>query len=303
MAKITWNDRTNTGSDAFINASIFNETKTSVNDVYDTLEARLGTTSSALNRTDLTISGSILLSGSLLPNVGSGEVTSSFDLGSPTAAWGEIYVATSSLNFVEGDGTITSWSKQDVINLKEGKSLRKGAKQLVNEVDDSTYVRMSSTGKATHFASDIPLMQLQTTSLDLGNSQVPVSVTGDTIGFTGSFGITGSVSEINTPSASLSLSPPGGGGFVVNDLLNLLANYGQSGVDGGTAEGDINLDGSVTVNDLLLLLSGFGAPSSLCGVGDFTVPLNINFSMPGPLVQICVDNTLTVPTSSALSIG
>ena len=148
MAKITWQDRTDTGDAGTraISASIFNDIKTSVNAIYED---------------EVSLSGSILISGSIIPNVGAlDDFTSSFNLGSPTAAWGEIYVATSSLNFVEGDGTVTKWSKDDVTKLRSGKSLRTGSKQLVNENDDSTYVRMSQAGRMAFYASDNVTMDL-----------------------------------------------------------------------------------------------------------------------------------------------
>ena len=44
MAKITWNDRENSGLNSRVSASIFNETKESVNDAYDIIEAKLGNT-------------------------------------------------------------------------------------------------------------------------------------------------------------------------------------------------------------------------------------------------------------------
>lgn len=52
----------------------------------------------------LSVDGNILISGSLIPNVGTGEVISSFSLGSPSAAWGEIYVSTGTINFLDGNG-------------------------------------------------------------------------------------------------------------------------------------------------------------------------------------------------------
>jgi hypothetical protein len=53
----------------------------------------------------VTISGSLLMSGSIIPNVGSGTTTSSFSLGSPTAAWKGIYVSSGSVHFVDSTGT------------------------------------------------------------------------------------------------------------------------------------------------------------------------------------------------------
>jgi len=54
---------------------------------------------------DAEFSGSILVSGSIIPNV-DGSATSSFDLGSPTAAWKDIWVSDGTINFVNSSGQI-----------------------------------------------------------------------------------------------------------------------------------------------------------------------------------------------------
>ena len=131
MAKITWTDRENSGVNSAVSASIFNDTKTSVNDLYDVVEAQLGTTSST-DTANLSISGTINVSGSIIPNTG-GALSSSFDLGSPTAAWRDLYVSTGSLKFVGPGGAITSMSKQDVDNIKEGKPIPSEPKALDRE--------------------------------------------------------------------------------------------------------------------------------------------------------------------------
>jgi hypothetical protein len=55
-----------------------------------------------------TFSGSILVSGSIIPNVPVGSSTSSFNLGSPTAAWKDIYVSNGTINFLNGAGQVQS---------------------------------------------------------------------------------------------------------------------------------------------------------------------------------------------------
>jgi hypothetical protein len=60
------------------------------------------------------ITGSILISGSIIPNVGVGELTSSFDLGSETAAWRDIYVSEGSIKFIK------SGSAEIVLSAKDG---------------------------------------------------------------------------------------------------------------------------------------------------------------------------------------
>ncbi len=60
------------------------------------------------------ITGSIGISGSIIPAVGVGETTSSFSLGSPTAAWKDIYASEGSIKFVK------SGSEEVVLSAKDG---------------------------------------------------------------------------------------------------------------------------------------------------------------------------------------
>jgi len=57
---------------------------------------------------DAEFSGSILVSGSIIPNTDGVSLTSSFDLGSPTAAWKDIYVSNGTINFLDGAGNVQS---------------------------------------------------------------------------------------------------------------------------------------------------------------------------------------------------
>jgi len=59
----------------------------------------------ALNQ-NVTISGSILISGSIIPNTDGVSITSSFNLGSPTNAWKDIYVSNGTINFLDGAGNV-----------------------------------------------------------------------------------------------------------------------------------------------------------------------------------------------------
>jgi hypothetical protein len=53
----------------------------------------------------VTISGSLLMSGSIIPAVGVGESTSSFSLGSATNAWKDIYVSNGTIKFMGSNGS------------------------------------------------------------------------------------------------------------------------------------------------------------------------------------------------------
>ena len=245
MAKITWDDRSNSGANSRISASIFNDIKNSINSIYED---------------DVSISGSVLISGSIIPNVASGETTSSFDLGSETAAWKDIYVSEGSIKFVKKDETTVSFTKEEVAKLQAGKSISKtSGKQLVNENDDTTYVRMSVAGRAVHYAGNNVTADFQSDQVTLGglagaSTGLPISLPG---GVTGSLSVTGSTDI----SGSCTVS----GSFTVTELLTLLGNYGQTGsfAVSGSSEftGDTNFDGAVTSQDLLNVLAGFGNPS------------------------------------------
>lgn len=50
----------------------------------------------------MSLSGSLLISGSIIPNVGPGTLTSSFDLGSSTAAWHDIHVSNGTIRLYDG---------------------------------------------------------------------------------------------------------------------------------------------------------------------------------------------------------
>jgi hypothetical protein len=55
---------------------------------------------------NVTISGSILVSGSIIPATDGVSTTSSFNLGSPTNAWKDIYVSNGTINFLDGAGNV-----------------------------------------------------------------------------------------------------------------------------------------------------------------------------------------------------
>ena len=82
-------------------------------------------TGSLVTLTNFSASGDMLVSGAILPVVGS-TVTSSFSLGSATHVWKDLFVSEESLKFVSSSGTITSLKQSEVRRLKEGKSIRTG---------------------------------------------------------------------------------------------------------------------------------------------------------------------------------
>jgi hypothetical protein len=73
-----------------------------------TLNNKFATTGSNVFRGQQVVSGSILISGSLVPATGQGTFTSSFSLGSPTNAWKDIYLSQGSIIFVDATTQETS---------------------------------------------------------------------------------------------------------------------------------------------------------------------------------------------------
>ena len=168
----------------------------------------------------------------------------------------------------------SSWSKSDIDSLKLGKSLRQDSKQIVNENDTSTYVRMSTEGKAWHYASNKPLIKLQTSSFNLGSTDIPMTIEGSSLVVTGSTEISGSCVV--------------SGSFTVTDLLTVLANYGQTGsfsVSGSsTLNGDVNLDGIVNVQDLLTVLAGMNVSGSTTITGSCEISGSVVAGSPPALI-------------------
>ena len=183
--------------------------------------------------------------------ISSSLVSTNYSLRAYSASF--FYISASHLDLDSSSLSIGGepWTQADVVSLKAGKSLRQDSKQIVNENDTSTYVRMSSAGRAWHYASNKPLIKLQTSSFDLGSTDIPMTIEGSSLVVTGSTEISGSCTV--------------SGSFTVTELLTLLGNYGQTGsfAVSGSSEftGDTNFDGVVNSQDLLNVLAGFGNPS------------------------------------------
>lgn len=85
-----------TNETIFVTTSSFNSFTQSQN----TLNATWATTGSN------TFNGNQIISGSIIPSVGVGESTSSFSLGSPDAAWKDIYVSRGTIHFLDETGSV-----------------------------------------------------------------------------------------------------------------------------------------------------------------------------------------------------
>jgi hypothetical protein len=231
MAKIEWDDRTNSGIDSEVSASIFNDTKTSVNTLYDIIEAQTGNTGSSSTGSQF-ISGTIYISSSIIPNTAPGETVSSFSLGRPNSAWSEIYVSDGSINFVSGSN-ISSFTKAELDSIKEGKSASTGSKggigsgswittqAIFSEGVDTSYFRLGSDRIYTSIGSNL--------LLDLTGSQV-------LIGLSGSSSTNTLHGNLHIPSGSIEVT----GSIIVKSnspgilsLGDLVLGAGETGSGGG----------------------------------------------------------------------
>ena len=239
----------------------------------------------------------------------SGNISASGDIIASSGSFGYIKVTggiTASNLFLDANTLFiggTSFSKTDVDNLKAGKSISTTAtKQLVHQGDDSTFVQMKTgaPGRVIHKVSNVSLFDMQTSSLAIGSpaNDVPIVLQASSLSITGSTSNTGSFEQSGSSTFT-------GGGFVVNDLLNLLANFGSAGLPtgsgaGNVSAGDINLDGQVNINDLVLLLAGYGNPNTLST--NLTIPQNTNYQLVGPEITVSQSIVITVGTNSFFSI-
>tara|TARA_R110002012_G_scaffold102215_1_gene241749 strand:+ start:1351 stop:2307 length:957 start_codon:yes stop_codon:yes gene_type:complete len=265
--------------------------------------------------------------------ISSSKVDSEFSLYAHSASFNYISASTGDFdaNTIRIGGS--SFSKTDIDNLKAGKSISTDSnKKFVNSADDTTFVRMGDSGKAWHYISGSPILKLGIGAINIGDSSTLTTIGSAGIGggssaliITGSSGmqvagggltamagmlVTGSTEISGSCSCTGSFDVDTlGGGFNVNNLLDLLSNFGQTGIatgsaatgsEGGVGAGDINLDGQVNVNDILLLLAGYGNPN--CIVQNLTIPQNTNYQLVGPEICISQSVVVTVCNNSYFSI-
>ena len=98
------------------------------------------------------------VSSSIIP-----DATNTYDLGSPTKVWKEIYVSSESLNFVDGAGSSSKFTKENVDDFKAGKSSATigsfanstRAKAIFQDDDTTTYKKMTVKGRVSQFISGV----------------------------------------------------------------------------------------------------------------------------------------------------
>ena len=141
----------------------------------NSLTASLATTGSNTFKSTQTISGSVLISGSIIPNVNGVSTTSSFSLGSPTAAWKDIWVANGTINFINEAGTI-----QSSLSATSAGLVISGAVVTTNQ----SSLTGSLLGSASYALTASYALNGGGVSTDTGSLLVTASVSSNTITFT-----------------------------------------------------------------------------------------------------------------------
>jgi len=219
----------------------------------------------------------------------------------------------------------TVFKRQDITDLKLGKPITIGAaatagKSLTHPGDEGSFIKQKSTapGRVEHVVSNKTLMFMSTGSFRIGDTiskSIPIRIAGSALSMDGETSITGSTTvsgsttitgsmRVNTGNEAVQIET-GTGGFAVNNLLDLLANFSSSGIpttgpESGVNAGDINLDGQVNVTDLLLGLAGYGNPNTIAN--NILIPPNVNHQLIGPTITILSPVSMSISTGSFVCI-
>jgi hypothetical protein len=187
-------------------------------------------------------SGSILISGSIIPNVAPGNLTSSFNLGSPTAAWKDIYVSEGSIKFIaSGSQTVISATPTG-ISVNGGPTLTGGGFSG----------SVSNTGSITNSGSVSTIGSSNTT----GSSN-----TSGSVNTTGSVNTSGSVNTVGTTSTTGSSTISGSFSSVGNSTFTGSVAITGSPVIAGNliVSGSLTVSGSNTIVNIGSLTTGDAA--------------------------------------------
>jgi hypothetical protein len=193
-------------------------------------------------------SGSILISGSIIPNVPSGSLTSSFSLGSPTAAWKDIYVSEGSIKFIaSGSQTVISATPTG-ISINGGSTLTgngfsgsiSNTGSIINSGSVNTIGNSIITGSSSTSGS-VTIIGTTTATGSLNTSGSVITIGNVTT--TGSFRVTGSSAFNGNLVVSGSLIVSGSntiiniGSLTTGDANNVAKNDSMAQGEGSLASG------------------------------------------------------------------
>jgi hypothetical protein len=211
-------------------------------------------------------SGSILISGSIIPNVAPGNLTSSFDLGSPTAAWKDIYVSEGSIKFIaSGSQTVISATPTG-ISVNGGPTLTGGgfSGSVSNTGSVSTSGSVNTTGSVNTSGSVNTTGSVSTSGSvnTIGSSNTTGSSnTSGSVNTTGSVNTSGSVNTVGTTSTTGSSTISGSFSSVGNSTFTgSVAITGSPVIAGNlTVSGSLIVSGSNTIVNIGSLTTGDAA--------------------------------------------
>ena len=129
---------------------------------------------------NLTISGSVLVSGSIIPNTDGVSTTSSFDLGSPTNAWKDIYVSNGTINFLDAGGNVVQTLGTDTNQFS-------GSTDIIGDTTITGSLTVTQQFQAQNFRQQ-----------DAGGNLKIGNTSWFNIGGTDNLGIGGEINQYNT---------------------------------------------------------------------------------------------------------
>jgi len=204
------------------------------------------------------ITGSIEISGSIIPTVGAGQTTSSFSLGSETAAWKDIYVSEGSIKFVKsGSESITISAVQGGISINGGGVIGSGSSNTTGSINTSGSV--NTTGSIN-------------TSGNV-NTSGSVNTTGS-INTSGSTNTTGSVNTSGSVNTTGNVNTTGS--INTSGSINTTGNVNTSGSTNTT--GSVNTSGSVNTTGSVNTSGSINTTGSINTSGSINTTGSINTS-------------------------
>jgi hypothetical protein len=112
-------------------------------------------------------SGSVFVSGSIVPNVDGVSTTSSFSLGSPTAAWKDIYVSDGTINFLDSAGNV-----QGTIGAGTNATVITGSLKVVQPNPLTTFATNGTQLHRSYTSADCAFKLARTNSPYTNNPQL-----------------------------------------------------------------------------------------------------------------------------------